>query len=122
MATQPGVGSVADVPADSIDRRQPLIEHMKNAKHLFACVFRQPKCQWCLEKNKDYVPVHSRGTDMESHILGSEMDSVRLMGRLKGTFPVSMRQAQSLLLLTTAPSALQQSSVGDPPPLVLPVM
>lgn len=68
------------------------------------------------------VPVHWRGTDVEPQTLGSEMAKVLLMGRLNGTLPVNIRQAQSVLLVITEPNALQQSALGDPPPLMLPVM
>jgi hypothetical protein len=58
---------------------------------------------------------------MELQSLGREMASERLMGRLKGTFPVRMRHAQSALVRTISASEPQHCSVGDPPPLVLPV-
>ena len=49
------------------------------------------------------------------------MASVRLMGRLKGTLPVRMRQAQSAPVRTISASEPQHCCVGEPPPLVLPV-
>jgi hypothetical protein len=58
---------------------------------------------------------------MELQSLGREMASARLMGRLKGTFPVRMRQAQSAPVRIISASEPQHCSVGDPPPLVLPV-
>ena len=66
-------------------------------------------------------PLHCSGTDMEPQSLVREMASVRLMGRLKGTFPVRMRQAQSAPVRTISASEPQHCCVGDPPPLVLPV-
>jgi hypothetical protein len=67
------------------------------------------------------VSLHCSGTDVELQSLGREMASVRLMGRLKGTFPVRMRQAQSAPVRTISASEPQHCCVGDPPPLVLPV-
>jgi hypothetical protein len=58
---------------------------------------------------------------MELQSLVREMARLRLMGRLKGTLPVRMRQAQSALLRTISASDPQHCCVGDPPPLVLPV-
>lgn len=43
---------------------------------------------------------------------GREMASVRLMGILKGTLPVAIRQRQSFPLLMRDLSELQQSAVG----------
>jgi hypothetical protein len=67
------------------------------------------------------VSLHCSGTDMELQSLVREMARLRLMGRLKGTLPVRMRQAQSALLRTISASDPQHCCVGDPPPLVLPV-
>lgn len=58
---------------------------------------------------------------MELQSLGRETASVRLMGRLKGTLPVRMRQAQSAPVRTISASTPQHCFVGEPPPLVLPV-
>lgn len=66
-------------------------------------------------------PRHWSGTEVELQSLGREMASVRLMGRLKGTLPVRMRQAQSAPVRTISASEPQHCCVGEPPPLVLPV-
>lgn len=50
------------------------------------------------------------------------MANARLIGRLTGTFPVNMRQAQSMLPVMREAKESQQPEVGDLPPLVLPVM
>ena len=64
--------------------------------------------------------MHWSGTDMELQALGSVTARVRLIGRPSGTLPVRMRQAQLVLVVTTADRDRQQSAVGDdPPPLVL---
>lgn len=47
------------------------------------------------------------------------MAKLRLMGIWNGTLPVTMRQAQSMLLLVSDLSALQQSEVGEVPFAVL---
>lgn len=52
---------------------------------------------------------------------GSEIANVRLIGSENGTLPVTMRQAQSMLVLVRERSAPQQSPVGEPPVPVLPV-
>jgi hypothetical protein len=60
---------------------------------------------------------------MELQALGSVRASVLLIGRPRGTLPVRMRQAQLVLVFTTAARDRQQSAVGDdPPPFVLLVM
>lgn len=53
--------------------------------------------------------------------LGRETAIVRLIGSWKGTFPVNMRQAHSVLLWVTELSAEQQSLVGEEALPVLPV-
>ena len=67
------------------------------------------------------VSLQTSGTESDLQTLGREMARVRLMGRPKGTLPVRMRQAQSAPVRTTPATALQHCSVGEPPPLVLPV-
>jgi hypothetical protein len=69
----------------------------------------------------DHQPLHWSGTEVELQSLGRETASVRLMGRLKGTLPVRMRQAQSAPVRTISASTPQHCFVGEPPPLVLPV-
>ena len=72
-------------------------------------------------RDGDHQPRHWSGTEVELQSLGREMASVRLMGRLKGTLPVRMRQAQSAPVRTISASEPQHCCVGEPPPLVLPV-
>lgn len=67
------------------------------------------------------VSLHWSGTEVELQSLGRETASVRLMGRLKGTLPVRMRQAQSAPVRTISASTPQHCFVGEPPPFVLPV-
>lgn len=69
----------------------------------------------------DHQPLHWSGTEVELQSLGRETASVRLMGRLKGTLPVRMRQAQSAPVRTISARTPQHCFVGEPPPLVLPV-
>ena len=85
------------------------------------CAVQEAKCDETVAIAKCNQPLHCSGTDMELQSLGREMASVRLMGRLKGTFPVRMRQAQSAPVRTISASEPQHCCVGDPPPLVLPV-
>ena len=46
---------------------------------------------------------------------GMDMAKVLLIGKLKGTLPVAMRQKQSMPLLVRLLSAVQQSAVGEVP-------
>lgn len=50
---------------------------------------------------------------------GREMAKVRLIGIVRGTFPVTTRQTQSMLFPVRDLSALQQSEVGEVPFAVL---
>jgi hypothetical protein len=61
----------------------------------------------------DWLPWHWSGRAEVLHALGMVTASDRLTGTPSGTLPVRMRQAQLALEFTTAPSARQQSAVGD---------
>lgn len=62
------------------------------------------------------------GTPDILHERGSEIAKLRLIGNWKGTFPVIIRHAHSMLISTSDLSVEQQSDVGEVPFPVLPVM
>lgn len=65
------------------------------------------------------IPLHPSGTPGMLQARGSDTARVRLIGTWKGTLPVTMRHAQSMLDPVTARRASQQSRVGDVPFAVL---
>lgn len=68
--------------------------------------------------------MHCNGMLLELHACGSEMANAWLtgLGNENGTFPVTIRQAQSVLVVMSDSIASQQLADGDFPFGLLPII
>lgn len=68
--------------------------------------------------------MHCNGTLLELHTLGRVIANAWLiaLGRVTGTFPVTIRHMHSELVVIRDSTAEQQPAVGDPPFALLPVI